>query len=73
LLLFQVYRSQLERVTESWKDNIGSFEKLNLELKSSLAELRIENDDLKQQVIQNIMFSFYSDGQLRSFIKDNGF
>jgi len=45
-------------VTESWKDNIGSFEKLNLELKSSLAELRIENDDLKQQVIQNIMFSF---------------
>jgi len=39
-------------VTESWKEKISSFEKVNSDLKSNLAELKQENDDLKQQVIQ---------------------
>ena len=47
---FQVYRSQLERVSESWREKIGSFEKINAGLQSSCNELQQENDDLKYQV-----------------------
>jgi hypothetical protein len=37
-------------VSEGWRLRIGSFEKVNAGLQTSLAELRQENDDLKHQV-----------------------
>ena len=40
----------MDRISESWRQKIGSFEKVNAGLQSSLAELRQENDDLKVQV-----------------------
>jgi len=40
----------MERVTESWRQKIGTFEKVNAGLQTSLNELRLENDDLKHQV-----------------------
>ena len=51
---FQVYKTQLERVSDGWHIKMSSFERLNSSLRSSLSELQAENNELKTMVcIQN--------------------
>jgi hypothetical protein len=43
----EVYKTQLERVSDGWHLKMSSFERLNSSLRSSLSELQVENNDLK--------------------------
>ena len=47
---FQVYKTQLERVSDGWHAKMSSFERLNSSLRSSLSELQAENNELKTMV-----------------------
>lgn len=46
----EVYKTQLERVSEGWTSKMSSFERLNGSLKNSLAELQQENLELRAMV-----------------------
>ena len=52
--MFQVYKTQLERVSEGWTSKMSNFERLNSTLRSSLAELQSENNELKNLVSVSI-------------------
>lgn len=47
---FQVYKTQLERVSEGWNSKIGDFERVNVSLQVEMAQLQRENEDLKGMV-----------------------
>ena len=49
-LLLQVYKTQLERVSEGWKSRIGDFERVNTSLQTEVTKLQLENQDLKSKV-----------------------
>lgn len=46
----QVYKTQLERVSEGWKSRIGDFERVNTSLQTEVTKLQLENQDLKSKV-----------------------
>ena len=48
--LLQVYKTQLERVSEGWKSRIGDFERVNTSLQTEVTKLQLENQDLKSKV-----------------------
>ena len=46
----QVYKTQLERVSDGWSSKMANFERLNTTLRNSLTELQSENNELKSMV-----------------------
>ena len=48
--LFQVYKTQMSRVTDGWHGKIDEFEKINQGLQDSLSKLRDENELLRLKV-----------------------
>ena len=53
-LCLQVYKTQLERVSEGWKSRIGDFERVNTSLQTEVTKLQLENQDLKSKVREAI-------------------
>ena len=52
--VFQVYKTQLERVSEGWTTKMSNYERLNSTLRSSLSELQSENNELKTLVCTSV-------------------
>ncbi len=46
----EVYRTQLERVSDSWSKKVGEFERANSGLRAEVTTLRRENKELKGKV-----------------------
>ena len=57
---FQVYKTQLERVSEGWTNKMSNFERLNTTLRSSLSELQSENNELKTLVSTDYLYTVSS-------------
>lgn len=56
LFCLQVYKTQLERVSDGWSSKMANFERLNSTLRNSLTELQSENNELKSMV-RKIVFT----------------
>ena len=65
---FQVYKTQLERVSEGWTNKMSNFERLNSTLRSSLSELQSENNELKTLVSTDYLNTVSSPINSRLFI-----
>merc|ERR1719411_2296553 len=51
----EVYKTQLERVSEGWKSRIGDFERVNTSLQTEVTKLQLENQDLKSKVNKHVV------------------